>query len=167
MKLSQLFGLLCVSCCGTGLAHAADMPPATDDLAIYAGKYPFDVVAGYSFFENPKVVAALDGAAGPGMADWLDDLDVGTPIVRQEDGLIVAVCEAHNCGSTNAALAISAQGRLIALCVFSKDGDLGTVPGQVHWIGLGLDRYVGPPEAGGGCPGDADEFLEAYTRAIR
>jgi len=163
MKLSKLIGLLCVSC-STGLAHAADLP---EDLSVYAGKYPFDVVDGYSFFENPKVVAALDNTAGPGTADWVDNLDVGTPIAQQEDGLIATVCEAHNCGNNNAALAISVAGRLIALCLFSKEGDLGTVPGQVHWIGLSLDRYVDPPDEGGGCPRDADEFLEAYSKALQ
>jgi hypothetical protein len=166
MKLSKLVSLFCVFC-STGLAHAADIPASADSLIVYAGKYPFDVVNGYSFFENPRVVAALDGAAGPGTADWVDNLDVGTTITQQEDGLIAAVCEAHNCGNNNAALAISAEGQLIALCLFSKVGDLGTVPGQVHWIGLSLDRYIDPPEEGGGCPRDADEFLEAYTRAIQ
>jgi hypothetical protein len=165
MKLLKLFGLLCVSF-STALAQAADISAAAGDLSIYAGKYPFDVVDGYSFFENPKVVAAVDGAAGAGTASWVDSFDVGTLIAQQEDGIIAAVCEAHNCGNNNAALAISAEGQLIALCVFSKDGDLGTVPGQVHWIGLDLDRYIDPPE-GGGCPRDADEFLEAYANAIR
>jgi hypothetical protein len=166
MTLSRLIGLLFL-CWTTGLAHAANLHAAADSLFIYAGKYPFDVVNGFSFFENPKVVAAVDSAGGPGTADWLDNLDVGTAIARQEDGLIATVCEAHNCGNNNAALAISGDGKLIALCLFSKGGDLGTIPGQVHWIGLGLDRYVEPPEEGGGCPRDADEFLEAYSRAIR
>jgi hypothetical protein len=164
MKLSKLACLLCFSCTA-GLARAADIP--VDALAGYVGKYPFDVVDGYSFFERPKVIAAVDGAAGPGTADWLDGLDVGTPITLQEDGLISSVCEEHNCSGNNAALAISVSGQLIALCLFSKSGDLGIVPGQVHWIGLNLDRYVEPPEDGGGCPRDADEFLEAYTRVIR
>jgi hypothetical protein len=166
MKHSMLIGLLCL-CCTTGLAQASDLPAGSDSLFIYAGKYPFDVVNGYSFFENPKVVSALDGAGGPGTADWIDNLDVGTAISQQEDGLIAAVCEAHNCANNNAALAISGEGKLIALCLFSNEGDLGTVPGQVHWIGLNLDRYVEPPAEGGGCPRDADEFLEAYSRAIR
>ena len=165
MKLSKLFGLFCVFCT-TGLAHASDIPAAADDLSAYVGKYPFDVVGGYSFFENPKVVAAVDGAAGTGTSDWFDNLDVGAPIYQQEDGLIAAVCEAHNCSNNNAALAISTAGQLIALCIFSKQGDLGTLPGQVHWVGLTLDRYVDAAE-GGGCPRDADEFLEAYTRAIQ
>lgn len=163
MKLPKLVSLLCL-CGTTGLAQAADLP---DNLSVYVGKYPFDVVNGYSFFENPKVVAALDGAAGDGTAEWVDNLDVGTPIVQQEDGLIAAVCEAHNCGNNNAALAISVDGQLIALCMFSESGDVGTMPGQVHWIGLALDRYIDPPEGGGGCPRDADEFLDAYTKAIR
>src|SRR5262245_39838589 len=165
-KLAKLVGVLSV-CCATGLAQATDVPAAADSLFIYEGKYPFDVVNGYSFFENPKVVAALDSAGGPGTADWVDNFDVGTPIVRQEDGLIAAVCEAHNCSNNNAALAISGQGQLIALCLFSNQGDLGTIPGRLHWIGLSLDRYVDPPKGGGGCPRDADEFLEAYTRAIQ
>lgn len=162
MKLSQLLSLFCVWCS----AEAADLPPA-GDLSAYSGKYPFDLVDGYSFFENPKVIEALDGVAGSGTADWVDNLDVGTPIARQEDGLIAAVCEAHNCANNNAALAISLTGRLIALCIYSKEGDLGTIPGQVHWIGLSLDRYIDPPDNGGGCPRDADEFLEAYTKVIR
>src|SRR5689334_19870522 len=117
MKLSKLIGLLCACWC-TGLAHAADGSAADDSLFAYAGKYTFDVVNGYSFFENPKVVAALDGSAGAGTADWLDNLDVGTAITRQEDGLVTTVCEAHNCGNNNAALAISGAGQLIALCLF-------------------------------------------------
>lgn len=166
MKLSKLASLLCFSC-SASLAQAADIPASSDDLSGYVGKYPFDVLDGFSFFEQPKVIAAVDGAAGTGTADWIDGLDVGTPITLQEDGLISSVCEAHNCGGNNAALAISASGQLIALCLFSKSGDLGIVPGQVRWIGLNLDRYVEPPEEGGGCPRDADEFLEAYTRVIR
>lgn len=162
MKLSQLLSYFCVWCS----AQAADLPP-DDGLSAYIGKYPFDVVNGYSFFENPKVIAALDGAAGSGTADWVDNLDVGTTITQQEDGLIASVCEAHNCANNNAALAISLDGRLIALCLYSKEGDLGTIPDQVHWIGLSLDRYIDPPEGGGGCPRDADEFLEAYAKAIR
>jgi hypothetical protein len=162
MKLSQLLSLFCVWCS----AEAADLPPA-GDLSAYSGKYPFDLVDGYSFFENPKVIEALDGVAGSGTADWVDNLDVGTPIAQQEDGLIAAVCEAHNCANNNAALAISLTGRLIALCLYSKEGDLGTIPGQVHWIGLSLDRYIDPPDDGGGCPRDADEFLEAYAKVIR
>jgi hypothetical protein len=162
MKLSQLLSLFCVWCS----AEAADLPPA-GDLSAYSGKYPFDLVDGYSFFENPKVIEALDGVAGSGTADWVDNLDVGTPIAQQEDGLIAAVCEAHNCANNSAALAISLTGRLIALCLYSKEGDLGTIPGQVHWIGLSLDRYIDPPDDGGGCPRDADEFLEAYAKVIR
>jgi len=165
MKPSKLASLLCLFC-SASLAQAADVPASADDLLAYAGKYPFDTVGDYSFFEQPKVIAAIDGAAGSGTADWIDDLDVGTPISLQEDGLIAAVCEAHNCGGNNAAVAISASGQLIALCLFSKSGDVGIVPGQVHWVGLNLDRYVEPPEEGGGCPRDADEFLEAYTRVI-
>ena len=166
MKLSKLACLLCLSCTA-GLARAADIPASGDSLSRYVGKYPFDVVDGYSFYEHPKVIAAVDGAAGPGTADWIDGLDVGTPITLKEDGLISSVCEAHNCADNNAALAISASGQLIALCLFSKSGELGIVPGEVHWIGPNLDRYVEPPEEGGGCPRDADEFLEAYTSVIR
>jgi hypothetical protein len=163
MKLPKLVSLLCLYGT-TGLVQAADLP---DDLSAYVGKYPFDVVNGYSFFENPVVVTALDSAAGDGTAEWVGNLDVGTPIARQEDGLIAAVCQTNNCSGNNAALAIAVDGTLIAFCVFSESGDLGTMPGQVHWIGLALDRYVDPPEGGGGCPRDADEFLDAYTKAIQ
>jgi hypothetical protein len=165
MKLLKLVSLLCLVAT-PGFAAAADLPAARDDLAVYAGKYPFDVIGGYSFLENPKVVEAVDLAAGPGTADWIADLDVGTPIALQEDGLIAALCEAHNCAGNNAAFAISLAGRLIAVCLFSKDGEVGVVPGQAHWIGLKLDRYLDPAEGGGGCPRDADEFLEAYARAL-
>lgn len=165
MKLSKLASLLCLFC-SASLTQAADIPASADELSDYAGRYPFDVVGDFSFFEHPKVIAAIDGAAGPDTADWIEDLDVGTPIKLQEDGLIAAVCEAHNCGGNNAAVAISTSGQLIALCLYSKSGDVGIVPGQVHWVGLNLDRYVEPPEDGGGCPRDADEFLEAYTRVI-
>lgn len=166
MKLTKLASLICFVAMA-GFAYGADLPAAADELKAYAGKYPFDVIAGYSFFEHPEVIKALDNAAGSGTADWIDNLDVGAPITRQEDGLIAAVCEAHNCAGNNAALAISDQGRLIALCLFSKSGDLGIVPGQVRWIGLNLDRYVDPPDEGGGCPRDADEFLEAYTKVLK
>lgn len=162
MKLSQLLSLFCFWCS----AEAADLPPP-NDLSAYVGKYPFDVVGGYSLFENPAVIQALDGVAGSGTADWIDGLDVGTVIAQQEDGLIAAVCEAHNCANNNAALAMTLKGRLIALCLYSKEGDLGTIPGQVHWIGLSLDRYIDPPDNGGGCPRDADEFLEAYVKVIQ
>jgi hypothetical protein len=82
-------------------------------------------------------------------------------------GLTVSVCEAHNCSNNNAALAITAEGLVIALCLYSSSGDIGTTAGQVHWIGLSLDRYIDPPEGSGGCPRNANEFLEAYGQAIR
>jgi hypothetical protein len=137
------------------------------DLSAYEGKYPFDPVDGYAFFDNPVVIKAIDGAAGDGTVDWISDLDVASPIERQDDALIATVCEAHNCPRNNAAVAISLGGELIAVCLFSQSGDAGTVPGKLHWVGPKLNTDIEPETGNSGCPRDGSEFLEAYTAALR
>jgi hypothetical protein len=137
------------------------------DLSAYEGKYPFDPVDGYAFFDNPVVVKAIDAAAGEGTVDWISDFDVAPPIERQDDALIATVCEAHNCPRNNAAVAISLGGELIALCLFSQSGDRGTIPGKLHWVGPKLNTDIEPGSDYTGCPRDGSEFLEAYTAALR
>jgi hypothetical protein len=152
-------------------ALAASFLPASlalaGDLSAYEGKYPFDSVGGYGFFENPAVVTAMDGAGGEGTAAWVEDLEVASPIERQDDALIAAACEAHNCPGNNAAVAISLRGDLIALCLFSQSGERGTIPGKLHWVGPKLNKDVEPGADFTGCPRDGDEFLEAYMAALR
>ena len=162
MKFPSLVGVAFFACVAS-VAFAADLP----DLSAYAGKYPFDAVGGHPFFENPKVAATLDAAVGHDIAEWVGDLEVGSPIELQDDGLIASVCETNNCPGNNAALAISTAGELIALCLYSLTGEIGTIPGKAHWIGPRLEKDLDPLREGGGCPRDGEEFLEAYTQAIR
>jgi hypothetical protein len=152
-------------------ALAASLLPASlafaGDLSAYEGKYPFDPVGGYAFFDNPVVAKAIDGAGGEGTVAWINDLEVASPIERQDDALIATVCEAHNCPGNSAAVAISVGGELIAICLFSQSGERDTIPGKLHWVGPKLNADIEPGPDYTGCPRDGSEFLEAYTAALR
>lgn len=137
------------------------------DLSAYEGRYPFESVNGYAFFDNPVVAEAVDAAAGAGTIDWINGFDVAPPIERQEDALIASACEARNCSGNSAAMAISLGGELIALCLFSQTGEHGTIPGKLHWVGPKLEADVAAGPGYTGCPRDGSEFLEAYAAALR
>ena len=151
-------------------ALAASLFPASlalaGDLSAYQGKYPFETVDGYAFFENPAVAGPIDTAGGEGTAEWINALDVASPIELQSDALIAAVCEADNCSGNSAAVAISLKGELIALCLFSDSGERGTIPGKLHWVGPKLEADTEPHSDFTGCPRDGAEFLEAYADAL-
>ena len=137
------------------------------DLSAYEGRYPFEPVSGYAFFDNPVVAEAVDAAGGEGTIDWINGFDVAPPIERQEDALIASACEPRNCSGNSAAMAISLGGELIALCLFSQTGERGTIPGKLHWVGPGLGADVAAGPGYTGCPRDGSEFLEAYAAALR
>ena len=142
------------------------LPAPAADLSAYKDAYPFEEIGGYAFFENPAVKAAIDGAGGQGISDWLGDLGVGMPIELQDDGLIAIVCETHNCPGNNAAVAISVSGGLIAACLYSEDGDHGAPPGKLRWVSPHLDKQV-ENTADEGCPQDASRFIDAYSRILK
>jgi hypothetical protein len=141
-------------------------PALATDLSAYNGVYPFDEIGGYAFFDNPAVKTAIDAAAGSGISDWLADLHVGVPIEQQNDGLIAIVCEQHNCAGNNAAVAISVSGSFIAACLYSEDGEHGARGGKLRWISSRFDKQMPNPNDGG-CPQDASQFLDAYSRVLK
>jgi hypothetical protein len=151
-------------------ALAASLLPVSfacaGDLSAYEGKYPFETVAGYAFFENPAVAGAIDAAGGKGTAEWINELGVTPPIEVQNEALVASACEAGNCSGNSAAVALSLTGELIALCLFSESGARGTVPGKLHWVGPGLDADTEAGSGFTGCPRDGAEFLESYTGAL-
>jgi hypothetical protein len=136
------------------------------DLSGYVGAYPFDRIDGYSFFDNPAVKSATDGAAGAGISDWLADLQVGLPIEQEADGLVAIVCEKHNCAGNNAAVAISVSGSFIAACLYSEDGEDGAAPGKVRWVNTEFNKQMDNLDDRG-CPQDASQFLDAYSRILK
>jgi hypothetical protein len=141
-------------------------PALAADLSAYKDAYPFDEIGGYAFFDNPAVKTAIDSVAGDGISDWLADLGVGLPIELQDDGLIAVVCEQHNCPGNNAAVAITASGTLIAACLYSEDGDHGAPPSKLRWVGPRLDKQIDNSNDIG-CPQDASQFLDAYSRILK
>ena len=141
-------------------------PAPKVDLSVYKDAYPFDEIGGYPFFDNPAVKTAIDSVAGAGISDWLGDLGVGLPIELQDDGLIAIVCEQHNCPGNNAAVAIAVSGALIAACLYSEDGDAGAPPSKLRWVGPHLDKQI-DNKNDKGCPQDAGQFLDAYSRVLK
>ena len=141
-------------------------PARAIDLSGYIGAYPFDKIEGYTFFENPVVKSATDGAAGDGISDWLADLEVGLPIEQEADGLIAIVCEQHNCAGNNAAVAISVSGSLIAACLYSEDGEDDAAPGKVRWVNPDFNKQMDNLNDQG-CPQDASQFLDAYAHVLK
>jgi hypothetical protein len=132
------FGLLC---------SAAEGPA---DLAAFAGKTPFENVEGYRLLDVPHVrdVLTRHGAE----MSLLDAMDAGTDIFLRGDTVIVGLCDRDSCGTTNAALALTLQGSLVALCTFET-------PGPSKWKGPSLKKKT----AEGPCPQEPDTFMNAYA----
>jgi hypothetical protein len=143
-----------------GLAEPAPAP----GLDAYVGRYPFEPIGCTGFFEEPRIVQAIAGTAGEAAVSFIQGLDAAPPVARQEDALLAMACSEDDCEHENAALAVSADGRLLALCLHSKDGDHGGRPGETLWLGETMRRTVAGP-AGAACPHEPEQFLEAYARA--
>ena len=99
--------------------------PATD-LLRYLGKYPFDLVAGRRFVDEPVVRAAVARVVPD--ADIRDTVlsrdATANPVVEQDGRILSWACEAHNCGPHNWAIAITPDGRDAAVCYQDQDANV-------------------------------------------
>ena len=154
--------------CSTTLAIMSFMglaePAAATGLSAHVGHYPFEEIGCVSFFDEPLVARAVTAAAGGEALDFIASLDAAPLVVRQEDALVAIACSDGDCDNANAALAITPLGRLIALCLYAKDGGHGGKPGEMRWIGESLARTL-PAARSRACPHDPEQFLEAYAQA--
>ncbi|SEL12598.1 hypothetical protein SAMN05216382_1545 [Sphingomonas palmae] len=96
---------------------------AAPDLSRYVGKYPFDLVAGTRFVDEPAVRAAVARVVpDAGVRDTVLSRDGTANPVAEWDGRILSwACEAHNCGPHNWAIAITPDGRDAAVCYYDAD----------------------------------------------
>lgn len=146
------------------LACAGPTPGA--DLTSYDGKSPFAKINGRTFFEQDQVARAITTMAGQDALDFIADLSLASSVELRHEALIVTLCRQDDCAGANAALALSVDGKLIALCLYAKDGEPGAQAGQVRWVGDKFDRTLPYDAARAGCPHEVSEFLHAYSRAI-
>jgi hypothetical protein len=155
--------------CATALAVMSFIglaEPAPDqELQAYVGKYPFERINCYSFFENTTVSQAIIDTAGRDVLDFIDNLDAATPIVEQNEVLLAMACEEGKCAESNAAVAVTPQGKLVAICLYDRDGDHGAKPDETRWIGEKLKTTVPFDKNIGGCPHEAEQFLDSYAKA--
>lgn len=96
---------------------------AATDLSRYVGRYPFDLVAGRRFVDEPAVRAAVARIVPDAeVRDTVLSRDATANPVAEQDGRILSwACEAHNCGPHNWAIAITPDGRDAAVCYHDQD----------------------------------------------
>ena len=96
---------------------------AATDLSRYVGRYPFDLVAGTRFVDEPAVRAAVARVVPDmGVRDTVLSRDAtANPVVEQDGRILSWACEAHNCGPHNWAIAITPDGRDAAVCYHDQD----------------------------------------------
>lgn len=140
-------------------------PAVATGLSAHVGKYPFEPIDCISFFEEPLVTDAISKAAGEDALDFVESLDAASPVTKQEDALIAVACEDGACDKANAALAITTDGKLVALCLYAADGGHGADPGITRWITKTHERKISPHGSEVGCPHESDQFLNAYANA--
>lgn len=97
--------------------------PTTANLSRYVGKYPFDLVAGTRFVDEPAVRAAVARVVpDANVRDTVLSRDATANPVAQWDGRILSwACEAHNCGPHNWAIVITPDGHDAAVCYYDAD----------------------------------------------
>jgi len=119
--------------------NAAAPSVETPSLAAYAGKSPYDKVAGKTFTETDPVKAAIAGSGASAEArKWLADITgPASPIVLQNGKLVMNECQEHNCGDHNWTIAIAPDGTAPEICYY--DMNLGPKP---QWFvgGKAVDR---------------------------
>ena len=93
------------------------------ELSRYVGKYPFDLVAGTRFVDEPAVRSAVAKVLpDAGVRDIVLSRDATANPVAEWDGRILSwACEAHNCGPHNWAIAITPDGHDAAVCYYDAD----------------------------------------------
>lgn len=113
-------------------------PPLTD----YVDKYPFDEIAGVTFFDHPTVrgaVMAVTPAAD--IREWLFDPDAGpSQAIFQKDGAVVSIgCQQNACERRSWAIVIDTLTNAARVC-YEQDG-------VTRWFSAG-----GVETVAGDCP---------------
>jgi len=124
----------------TAMPDNAVAPPVeAPSLAAYAGKSPYDKVAGKTFTETDAVKAAIAGSGASAEArKWLaDTTGPASPIVLENGKLVMNECQEHNCSDHNWTIAIAPDGTAPEICYY--DMKLGPKP---RWFvgGKAVDR---------------------------
>lgn len=108
--------------------NAVASPAETAALAGYAGKSPYDKLAGKTFTETDAVKAAIaDSGASAEVRKWLANTNgPASPIVMQGGKLLMNECQEHNCSDHNWTIAIAPDGTGPEICYY--DMKLGPKP---------------------------------------
>jgi hypothetical protein len=128
----------------TAMPDNAVAPPSeAPSLAAYAGKSPYDKVAGKTFTETDPVKAAIATSGASAEArKWLaNTTGPASPIVLQHGKLLMNECQEHNCSDHNWTIAIAPDGTGPEICYY--DMKLGAKP---QWFVGG--KAVDHPAAG-------------------
>lgn len=138
-------------------AQAATPPKAVASLSAYVGKYPYDVVGGYRFFDNPKVKAAVAKAVGKARLQTTIRAEPGAvnvPIIRVGKGRILAWGGAKRAEDVhNWAVVISPDGSKPEVCVYEGLGAENDTPSS-RWFEPGQPSIMKM----GKCPASAEEY---------
>ena len=123
--------------------NAVAPPVAATSLAAYAGKSPYDKVAGKTFTETAPVKAAIAGSGASAEArKWLADTSgPASPIVLQNGKLVMNECQEHNCSDHNWTIAIAPDGTGPEICYY----DMKAGPKPQWFVG---GKAVDRPAAG-------------------
>lgn len=97
-------------------------------IKAYHGKYAYEEVNGWRFFDDPQRIALIEEASNDAelIALVQSDAVVTSPIEVDPDSLraIYWACEPKNCGSHNWSLVIDRIGGKAAICHFDDDAGL-------------------------------------------
>lgn len=115
----------------TPVATASAQPRVVVALGGYAGHYPFDVVGGVRFLDQPAVASAVAALVPDAKirALVLGGDGPGTPIALQAGKLVAWGCETHNCGDHDWAISIAPDGGGASVCYH----DAATMQENARW----------------------------------
>jgi hypothetical protein len=130
------------------------------DLTPYLGKYPFDVVGGYRFLDNPEVKAAI-AAAVPDTKQRakvkFEKNGLGVPIVRVDGGRILVWGGAHRAEDHyNWAVVIAPDGSKPEICIYDGLGYDGDFQSS-QWFEPGSPSIMKQ----GKCPSEDEDYPAA------
>ena len=107
---------------GSALLVAGELYPS---ITAYNGKYAYEEVNGWRFFDDPSRVALIEAASSDrGLVALVQSDDVVTAPIEVDESQLRAIywaCEPHNCGSHNWALVIDRMAQKAAICQFDED----------------------------------------------
>lgn len=134
------------------------------DLTPYIGKYPFDVVNGHRFLDNPAVhttvVTAVPDPDARAQVVFADN-GLGVPIVRVAGGRILAWGGARRAEDRyNWAVVIAPDGTKGEVCIFEAVGDDPEL-WSATWYAAGQP----PVMKQGDCPSAAEDYPAAEIAA--